>query len=129
MHKYFLILIFITTSLFAEINWEDDYKSALKKAKTQNKKVMLMFSTEDCKECQNMYKTVYADKKVSKYVNTHFIAVDIDVEYDGRKGFKVYKTPTFYFLDPKGEQIGRAVKGALGKGTLLKKLQEIAEGK
>ena len=129
MHNFFLILIFVTTSLFAEINWADDYKSALNKAKTQNKKVMIMFSAEDCKECQNMYKKVYSNKTFSKYVNQHFIAVDIDVEYDGRKGFKVYKTPTFYFLDTKGEQIGRAVKGAMGAGAFLKKLQEIEEGK
>ncbi len=129
MRRCFLVLIFVTTSLFADINWADDYKSALEKAKTQNKKVMVMFSSEDCKECQNMHKTVYSDKEISEYVNKNFVAVNVDVEYDGRKGFKVYKIPTLYFLDPKGKQIGRAVKGAIDKGALLKKLQETAEGK
>ena len=129
MIKIFLTVIFVATSLFAEINWEDDYKSALKKAETHNKKVLLMFSEEDCPDCQKLQNEVFSDKAVSKYIIRKFVSVELDVEYDSRKGFKVYKTPTFYFLDSDGKQIGRALVGVIDAKSFLTKLQVIDESK
>ncbi len=129
MHKYLLILVFVATSLFADIKWAEDYKSALKEAEKVNKKVMLVFTDENCEECEAMRKAVFTDAEVSKLANSRFVSVEIDVEYDGRKGYKVFKTPTFYFLDPKGKQIGDAVVGAYDAAAFLAKLQEIEQSK
>jgi len=129
MQKYLLILVFVATSLFADIKWADDYKSALKEAEKTNKKVLIVFTKEDCVECETMRNTVFTNVEVSKLANSRFVSVEVDVEYDGRKGYKVFKTPTFYFLDPKGKQIGKELVGPYDATAFLAKLQEIAQSK
>lgn len=129
MYKIFLTLVFVTVSLFAETNWADDYKSALKEAKSEQKKVMLFFIKEGCAKCDEMLWTMNSDKNVSKYINSNFVAVEIDIEYDKREGYKIYSTPTVYFLNTNAEQIGKAVVEALGPKGFLKKLKEVENTK
>jgi thioredoxin-related protein len=119
----------VTVSLFAETNWADDYKSALKEAKSEQKKVILFFIKEGCAKCDEMLWTMNSDKNVSKYINSNFVAVEIDIEYDKREGYKIYSTPTVYFLNTNAEQIGKAVVEALGPKGFLKKLKEVENTK
>ena len=123
----FLILIFISTSLFADMYWADDYKSGIKEAKKSHKKVLVFFSKEDSPACEEMTWTISFDKNVSNYIQEHFVAIEIDVEYDSREGFKVYKVPTIYFLDSNAKQIGKPLKKVLGPQKFLKKLKEVVE--
>lgn len=129
MRNLFLILMFIATSLFAETHWADDYKSALKEAKSQQKKVIVYFSKEGCSGCAEMQWTMNSDKNVSNYINSHFIPVEIDIEYDKREGYKVYSTPMVYFLDADAKQIGKPVSGALGPKSFLSRLKEVEKTK
>ena len=129
MRQIFLTLLLISTSLFAETNWADDYKSALKEAKSKQKKVIVYFSKEDCSECEKMQWTISSDKNVSAYINSNFVAVEIDIEYDKREGYKIYKTPTVYFLNMNAKQIGKPLTKALGPKIFLKKLKEIENTK
>ncbi|MGB5965488.1 MAG: thioredoxin fold domain-containing protein, partial [Sulfurimonadaceae bacterium] len=84
---------------------------------------------EACSECKKMQDNVYSNKKFSEYVNSHFVSVNIDIEYDKREGYKVYSTPTFYFLDSNGKRIGSAMVGGSDVETFLTKLQEIEQSK
>lgn len=129
MYKFILILIFTATSLFAETNWAEDYKSAIKEAKSKQKKVIVYFSKEGCAECDKMQWTMSSDTNVSKYINSYFVPVEIDIEYDKREGYKIYKTPTVYFLDSNAKQIGKPVVEALGPKGFLKKLKEVENSK
>ena len=56
------------------------------------------------------------------------MAIEIDVEFDKRQGFKIYETPTIYFLDSKAKKIGKPMTGTLGPKEFLKKLKGIVEG-
>lgn len=125
MLKLLTATLFIATSLFADLDWAESYKEALDQAKKEHKKVLIMFSKEDCKACNKMKTEVYSDPEVSEYISTFFIPVEIDTEYDRREGYKVYGTPTYYFLDSNGEQIGRMMVGGADAKTFLKKLQEV----
>lgn len=125
MTKLFLILMLITTSLFADMYWAEDYKSGIKEAAQKQKKVIVYFSEEDCAPCDEMTWTISFDKNVSNYITEHFVAIEIDIEYDKRQGFKVYKTPTVYFLDTNAKQIGKPLTEVLGPKGFLKKLKEI----
>ena len=129
MIKRLMFILLVTTSLFADIDWAEDYTQALKQAKEENKKVLLMFSREDCNACNKMKREVYTDPEVSDYVNSFFVPVEIDMEYDSRKGFKVFATPTYYFLDSEGKQIGRVMVGGADAKSFLKKLQEVEHAK
>jgi len=121
----FFILIFVTTALFADMYWADDYKSGIKEAKKSHKNVLLYFSREDSPACEEMTWTISFDKNVSNYVKEHFVAIEIDVEYDSRQGYKVYTTPTIYFLDSNAKQVGKPLTKVLGPKKFLKKLEEI----
>lgn len=125
MRKVILLVMLASVSLFADIDWADDYKAAVKEAKAKHKKVIVFFSRESCAKCDEMRWTINSDKDVSDYIESRFIAVEIDTEYDKREGFKVYKTPTIYFLDSSAAAIGKPLEEALGPKGFLKKLEEV----
>jgi len=126
MIRYLLTLLLLTLStLYAGMYWADDYKSGMKEAAETGKKVIVYFSKEECRKCEEMLWTISFDKNVSNYVTDHFVAIEIDVEFDKRQGFKVYQTPTIYFLDSKGKQIGKPLTKVMGPKKFLKKLEEI----
>ncbi len=128
MSKYsalFLGLLLSSTLLVADMYWADDYKSGLKEAKAENKKILILFSNEDQPASEEMLWTISFDKNVSDYVSEHFIAIEIDVGYDSRQGYKVYKTPTVYFLDSHAKKIGKPLTKKLGPVKFMKKLQEV----
>jgi len=129
MRQLFLILLFMTSSLFAELEWSDDYKSALKSAKVQNKHVVLMFSKEDCSLCEVLHEILFPDPSIVEILEKNFILVELDTEYDNRRGFKVYSTPTIYFLNAKGKQEGRAMTKQFTAENLQKRLQETLNSK
>jgi len=124
MRQLFLILLFMTTSLFAELEWSDDYKSALKIAKAQNKHVVLMFSKEDCSLCEVLHEILFPDPSIIEILEKNFILVELDTEYDNRRGFKVYSTPTIYFLNAKGKKQGKSMTKQFTAENLQKRLQE-----
>lgn len=124
-----LILIFLSTSLFADMYWADDYKSGIKEAKAEHKKVIVFFSKEDSPACEEVTWTISFDKNISNYVQEHFVAIEIDVEYDRREGYKVYKVPTIYFLDENAKQIGKPLTKVLEPKKFFEKLKEIENTK
>jgi len=127
MKKLLLILLVSTTALFGDMYWADDYRSGVKEAAKENKNIILFFSKEECVKCEEVLWTISFDKNVSDYVTEHFVAIEIDVEFDKRQGFKIYQTPTIYFLDHKAKQIGKPLTKPLGPQQFLKKLEDIVE--
>ena len=129
MKRYLTLLLLMLSSLYADMYWADDYKSGLIEAAQKNKNIIVYFSKEDCVKCEEMTWTISFDKNVSNYVTEHFVAIEIDIEYDKRQGFKIYQTPTIYFLDAKAKQIGKPFTEILGPKGFLKKLKEIQNRK
>lgn len=130
MKKILLTLILITTSLFAELDWAPSYEQGLAQAKKEHKTVMLMFSKKTCKMCNVMKKNVYENDEVAEYVKNFFIPVEIDIElYPDKYGYTVFGTPTYYFLDSNGKQIGRMMVGGATAEGFLEKLREVKQGK
>jgi len=108
--RFIFILFFLFSSLNAvEIEWADDYRSALKTAKKEHKDVMMMFSKENCQICEDLTEKVFSDEAFVNYINKNYISLEIDIEYDSRRGYKVYSTPTFYFVTPPKDVLGRIV--------------------
>ena len=127
MKKLLLILLLSTAALFGDMYWADDYREGVKEAAKENKNIILFFSKEECVKCEDVLWTISFDKNVSDYVSEHFVAIEIDVEFDKRQGFKIYQTPTIYFLDNKAKQIGKPLTKVLGPQKFLKKLKKIVE--
>lgn len=127
MRRYITLLLFVISSLYADMYWADDYKSGIKEAAQKQKNIIVYFSQEECAKCDEMTWTISFDKNVSDYVNEHFVAIEIDIEYDKRQGYKIYETPTTYFLDSKAKKIGKPLVGTMGPKAFLKKLETIVE--
>lgn len=130
MKKILVALLLISSSLFAELDWAPSYEKGLAQAKKEHKIVMLMFSKKTCKMCNVMKKSVYENDDVAEYVKNFFVPVEIDIEvYPDKYGYQVFGTPTYYFLDSNGKQIGRMMVGGATAEGFLQKLKDVKQGK
>lgn len=105
--KILVSLLFLTLSLFsASINFEKDLETAKQKAVKQNKKLMIMYSTPTCPECNYMKKKVFKDKEIISYVNENFVSVIMDIKEDKDElPYKFIGIPTFYFSDAQNMEL------------------------
>ena len=129
MKRVFLLVLFLTSSLFADLNWAEDYETGLAQAKEEKKIVMLMFTLTECHVCKVMKKSVYTDPKVMAYVKKYFVPIELNLDIDDKEGFAVFGTPTFYFLDSNAKQIGDVKVGGSTVDGFMKKLKQIQAAK
>ena len=112
MKKIVLIIAFLITSAFGDINWAEDIDDAYEIAEKNNKKVMVMFSRKGCPACEYMKDIVFQDKNFVNLFNKEFIAVHIDIHTDFLpEDLEYFATPTFYFLDS-NEKVLHRINGA-----------------
>ena len=99
--KLLLLTLTLTLSLFgSSINFEKDLQTAKQKAINTNKKLMIMYSTPTCPECNYMKKKVLKDKEIVSFVNENFVSVVMDIKKDEKTlPYKFIGIPTFYFVD------------------------------
>ena len=129
MKKLFLLLLFVSTTLFADLNWAEDYETGLAQAKKENKKIILMFTLSSCQVCKQMKKDVYTQKEVQDYVAKYFVPIELNLDFDEKEGYEVFGTPTFYFLDSNAKQIGDIKMGGSTADGFMKRLRQVEAGK
>lgn len=105
--KLFITTLLLTVSLFAAgINFEKDLDAAKQKAISQNKTLMIMYSTPTCPECNYMKKKVFKDKEIISYTNENFVSVIMDIKEDEKiLPYKFIGIPTIYFADAKNMKL------------------------
>ena len=118
-------MLFLTSALFADLNWAEDYETGLAQAKKEHKITMLMFTLTNCHVCEMMKENVYTQKEVMAYVKKYFVPIELNLDLDDKEGYAVYGTPTFYFLDSNGKQIGDMKVGGSTKDGFMKKLKSV----
>jgi thioredoxin-related protein len=92
----------------AEIKWVSTYDAALGKAAKEKKNVMVMLSKEGCPACEYMEDIVFEEQAVADTINKNFVPVHLDIHKDKIPPvFGYIGTPTFYFVNPKGEKLKR----------------------
>ena len=119
----FLMLIFaFGISLFAhELQYEHDFHKALQKATQQNKEVMMMYSAVWCPECHYMKDVVFKEKKVTDFIQKHFVVLTLDIQKDKLpKGFEYVGIPTFFFIDKNAKQRDKIIGGDKASKFLTK---------
>lgn len=106
--KIALLIALVSTFAFAKLDFVKDYKSALEKAQSDDKKILLMLSKEDCPACWWMKNVAFKDEALAKRINENMIAVMVDVEKDEiPMNLEFIGTPTFYFLNKEQDQFSR----------------------
>jgi thiol:disulfide interchange protein len=124
-----LILLGVLTvcaSARAAVEWQRNYKSALQKAKSENKLVMVDIYAEWCGPCKFLDKNTFSAKEVMAKLSNGFIAVKIDLDKSPEamelaKKFSVNAIPHIVFLDPDGKQLSDIV-GYVPPDQFLKEL-------
>ncbi len=116
-----LLLIFITASLFAQeaklynpaADAEKDIAAAIKKAKSENKYVLLQGGGNWCSWCIEFAKFAKADQKIDSVINASFVWYHLNwsKENENKKIFAKYGYaqrfgfPVFIILDGNGNRI------------------------
>ena len=130
MRKIFIILILSAVTLLSSgIKWEDDYHSALKEAKKQNKPVLFISSRHTCKYCVMLEETTFQDQRVIKGLNQDFISV---TSYSDERDYMPRElwrpgTPAIWFLLPSGEPMFEPIMGAIDANNFLQALAIVKE--
>jgi thioredoxin-related protein len=105
MKKILLGLVFIVSSLLADMNWTT-YDKAFKQAKAENKTVMVLIGRSTCKVCNYMKTQVFTEKDIIEKFNEKFVGVEfMKDKVSVPENLEFIGTPTFYFLDSTGKII------------------------
>lgn len=80
-----------------------------------------------------MDRTVFSDKEVGEFVNSHFVSLRVFTNKkegkEVRKKYNVSGTPTVLFLNPKGEEIDRICGFSGDKDAYFQTIKDYANGK
>jgi thioredoxin-related protein len=100
-----LVVVLITSTTVCADEWD----MALKKAKKEDKPVVLYFFTAYCSYCRAMDKEVLADKEVSATLkkNAVYLRIDVEKRDDLARFYGVRGYPTTTFLEPNGQRIAQ----------------------
>ncbi|MGE5235444.1 MAG: thioredoxin family protein [Acidobacteriota bacterium] len=110
----------------AGLGWAADLPSALGKARTENKLVMVDFYTDWCAYCEKFDRTTLRDAEVQHALGS-VVPVKLNAESDGRgeaERFGVDGYPTILFLDGSGNEVGR-IPGYLPATAFLEEFRDI----
>jgi thioredoxin-related protein len=113
-------LLTITAILFfvlpAAVTRADEHSDALKKAKMENKPVLLYFYSNYCTYCEAMDRNVLSDKNIKKSLATDvvYLRINVDDKRETAARYNIRGYPTTYLLDPVGKRIA-VIPGYMSK--------------
>src|ERR1051325_3998342 len=146
MKKFFitLLLLALTLGLRAETSdWLTDFSAAKKKAKEENKPILMLFTGSDwCPYCIKWEKEAFSQTEFTEYAQKNLVLLLVD--FPNKKPlpkaqqkandalldkFKVEEYPTVVMLDSKAKKIGSFNYVEGGPKVLLGKIDSTREGK
>lgn len=125
MVKIVFILMFSVFALFgADIKWEKDYASALKRSKTLHKPMMFIISNHHCHFCVQFETTTLKDPKVVQKLNADYVSAIVYIDENPLfpRELAVGGTPGTWFLKSNGEPMFEPVMGAIDAENFLNAL-------
>lgn len=109
-------LVLMAISMFAaEINWNTSYDQALAKAKKENKPLMVLITSEQCRWCRKLENTTLQDDAIVARINAKFQAVNVTKDKSiYPRNLSAKMVPMSYFLDPKTLKVLYSIPGYWG---------------
>mgnify|MGYP002712334473 FL=1 len=109
-----------------EMGYETEYKTALQKAKKENKELMVLMVTNYCPWCSKFEKKTLSDKKVDDAVKSKYIPLIINRQ---EGGFPSYLhtpiVPVTFFVNPQDEKVIHESVGFSNKLDFLNLLEQL----
>ena len=97
------MLLFVVTLMATELQWLDNYDTAMQKAKKEKKLIYIFISSSTCGWCDKFEKTTLQDENVKKRLKKEFVSVHLVREFDTvPQKFATSPVPRHYFTDAKG---------------------------
>lgn len=126
MRKFLLTTLLFTASLFAsDIEWVS-LKKAIEVAKDENRMVAVFMTNKHCGYCDKLEYNTLSNERVRDSLNNFFIPVKIDTYSQSYpEALEVRGTPTFYFLNSKGEKLKKQIVGYRDANSFLRELTAI----
>lgn len=105
--KKLLLIITMALSLFgSQIDWMGSYDEALVLAQEENKKILVVIATEQCRWCRKLESTTLIDAPVVARISKDYVAVHVIRGKDAYPAeLKAKRVPMSYFLDSDGDVI------------------------
>lgn len=110
-----LIGIFFVSSIFAsnEIQWLDSFPQAIKQAKSEDKIIMIDFSSDWCGWCKKLRQTTFQNSNVMELLKDNFVTAELNVGQEENKNLSNYYNvtgfPTILFVNPDSSEVDRIV--------------------
>jgi len=125
MKNIILIMLFVTSSLFAQINWVKDLYDAYDIAEKEHKIVFVILSQKGCPACNYMKDVVLKNKTVIEKFNKGFVGVHLDIHEDPVPlELEHFVTPTLYFLNS-DEEILYRINGYKNAKEFIDELKKV----
>lgn len=108
------------------LNSTSDLTQAINDAKTENKKILLIFDQDNCYYCDLFKEDTLSNSEVQEILNKNYIVVDIDINKEGSiaSKYKIYGTPSTIFLNKNTKELHR-IEGYVPADEFLNSLKEI----
>jgi thioredoxin-related protein len=92
-----------------EINWRDNWDSALEEGKKENRRILLELYLEGCPHCSRLHNETHGDDKVAQEVNSKYIPIRLEgrQNMDIVKKFNVTGAPTTLLFSSDGKELHR----------------------
>ncbi len=112
-----LVVCYLTAICQDGVRFEDlTLEQALKKAKAENKLILMDCYTSWCGPCKMMASRIFTQKKAGDFFNSRFVSVKYDMEkgegIELAKKYNVKSFPTFFIMKPDGTVQHRIGGGA-----------------
>ena len=122
----FLNLNATSEKFIKQMNYEDNYKIALEKAKKANKPIMMVVSQVTCPWCRKLERQTLKKQKINTLIKENFVALSVDKDkLNYPKKFEVKVVPTIFFINSKDETIIKKILGYKNKKDFIEILEKV----
>jgi len=133
--KIFLTTILLSITLFGamiddfaqEMGFERDYKTALSKAKKNQKPLLMVLGADYCPWCRKFEDKTLNSTLIKPILKSDFVVLVVDKKYDIESfpsQFQTQFTPRVFFINPKDESILLDTTGYIKKKKFVQNLNE-----
>ncbi|MCX6073490.1 MAG: DUF255 domain-containing protein [Campylobacterales bacterium] len=112
MKKLVVALLLTLSACGSEVMWNSGYDQALAKAKKENKPLMVLITSEECRWCRKLEATTLQNDEIVSRINTSFEAVNVTKEKSiYPKTLTAKMVPMSYFIDPRNGKVLYSIPG------------------
>lgn len=137
MKKVILVLLLSLTLFGANVDvfakkmgFERDYKTALTKAKAENRPLMMVLGADYCPWCRKFEHKTLSSKLIKPILDKEVITLIVDKKFDIESfpsKFRTKFTPRVFFIDSHDEHIISQTTGYIKKKNFLHNLNDAIE--